>query len=133
MAPGLRHRRMAKPLRRGPRGRSVAGDRRHEVGDLFGFLALIELRRHLSEAARAAFCDRVEHERPAPGGGGDVVSYPYVQIRAGAAARLGPDERMTHRAGAREEFAPTLLLGVQVDAADADACLVLAVGPQHEG
>jgi hypothetical protein len=46
--------------------RSVTGDGREEVGDGFGVVALIEQRRHLAEAARAAFGDRIEHERLTP-------------------------------------------------------------------
>jgi len=45
---------------------SVPGGGGQEVGYRFGVLALVEQRRHLAEPARAAFEDRVEHERLAP-------------------------------------------------------------------
>ncbi len=43
---------------------SVPGDRRDERRDVFGFLALVEQRRHLAEAARAAFLDRATARAP---------------------------------------------------------------------
>ena len=75
MARARRYRRLAKP---GRSRASVLADRRARPAqwpataatksrDLFGFLALVEQRRHLAEAARAAFGDRVQHERLAPG------------------------------------------------------------------
>src|SRR5439155_5406777 len=45
---------------------SVAGDLGDEVGHLFGFLALVEARGHLPEAARSPFLDRAQHQRLAP-------------------------------------------------------------------
>src|SRR5438270_732802 len=53
---------------------SVPGDCRYEIRHGPRFLALVQQRRHLPEAARAAFFDRVEHKRLAPRGRGDVVA-----------------------------------------------------------
>src|ERR1017187_10746428 len=66
-----------------PRRRSVARDSCDEARHLFGFLALVEQRRHLPQAPRATFGDRVQHERLAPGGGGDVVADAPVEVGAG--------------------------------------------------
>ena len=58
-SPPAGYRRLAEDAAASVIGRSVAGDGGDEVGHVFGFLALVEQRRHLAEAAGAAFCDRV--------------------------------------------------------------------------
>jgi hypothetical protein len=48
---------------------SVAGGGGQEVRDRFGVAALVELGRHLAQAAGSAFGDRIQDERLAPGFG----------------------------------------------------------------
>src|SRR5271155_839635 len=108
MAAAVRYRRLAKPTRAPIAEASVARDGGNEVCDLFGFLALVEHRRHLPKAACATFGDRVFHERPAPGGRRDVIADAHVQIRADAPDRLHRGERMTDHAGTREQFTALL-------------------------
>src|ERR1700693_1882460 len=115
------NRHLARPRPTAASGRSVAGDGSDEVGDLFGFLAPVELRRHLAEAARAAFGDRVEHERLASRFGGDLAAHPDVEVRAGATDRLGARQCVAHPAGVREQVTTALLFGVQMNPTDADA------------
>ena len=52
----------------------MSGDRRDEAGDGFGFLALVELGRHLAKTAGAAFGDGAKDEGLAPRGGRDVLA-----------------------------------------------------------
>ncbi len=54
MASARRYRRLAK----GP-ARAVPGYGRDEIGDVFGFLALVEQRGHLAQPTGPAFHDRV--------------------------------------------------------------------------
>src|ERR1700738_3016523 len=67
---------------------SVTGDRRDEVGDLFGFPAQVEPSGHLPQAAGPPFADRIQHERPAPGRSGDVDPHAHVEVGPDAANRL---------------------------------------------
>src|SRR3981081_4168621 len=67
---------------------SMPGDGRDEFGDLFGFPARVQPRRHLSEAASAAFRDRAFHERLAPSRRGAVLAERKVAVRAHGHARL---------------------------------------------
>src|SRR6185437_5229690 len=111
----------------------MAGYGRDKFRDVFGFLALVEQRRHLAEPAGAAFLDRVEDEFLATGGGRDLLAHADVEVRADAADRLRPRERVAVAARAGEEFAALLLVGGEVNTADADARLVVAVEGQDEG
>src|SRR2546427_6618058 len=105
--------------RTGRRG-SVSCDGGHEARDLFGFLALVELRGHLPEPARAAFGYGAQDERLAPRRGRDVVADAHVEVRPDPADRLDGPERVTGCARAGEQFAASLLFGVQVQASDRD-------------
>src|SRR5271166_2815678 len=123
---------IAPPSTAGQTRRSVAGDGGDELRYVFGFLALVEHRGHLAQPARAAFLDRVQHERLAPGGRGDVVAHTHVEVGPGASDGLRRFERVTDRAGVREQVAAGLLFGVEVHAADPDAGLARAVGGDHD-
>ena len=80
--------------RRATPAASVAGHGRDEVGDLFGFLALVEQRGHLPEAAGAAFGDRVQHERLAPRRTSRCLRPPAHRGSGPYARRLGRCERV---------------------------------------
>src|ERR1700691_4069959 len=101
-----------------PGGLLMPGDGRDEVRYRFGFLALIQLCRHVAVAACATFGDRVQHQRPATGFGRDLRAKPDVEVGPGAAHGVGPRERMTESTGVGEEHATVLLLSVQLDPAD---------------
>ncbi len=111
---------------------SRPGYRSHELRDVFRFLALVQQRGHLPEAARAAFHDRVLDQRLAPRRGRDVIAHADVQVGAGAPDRLDRRQRVADGARVREQFAALLLFAVQVHAADRHARLVLAVERQHQ-
>ena len=85
---GARYRRVAKRGSQLPA--SVAGDGRYESGHVFGFLALVEQRRHLPVAAGPAFEDRVQHQRPATRVGGDVIADADVEVRTRCGRRSAP-------------------------------------------
>src|SRR5262249_44071635 len=99
---------------------SVSGHLRYEVGYLFGFLADVQQRRHLAEAAGAAFLDRAQHERLAAGRRRDVLADPHVEVRADPSDRLDRRERVTDGTGAREQSPPFFLVLVQVQPAHGD-------------
>src|SRR5580693_2001961 len=102
----------------------MTGDGGHEISDRFGFLATVEFRWHVAVATRAAFGDRVEHERAATGFGRDLRADPDVEVRAHAPDGVGAAERVTESARVGEQHPPVLLLRVQVHSADPDARLV---------
>src|ERR1022692_3378603 len=108
----------------------MPGDGGHESGYRFGVTALVELRRHVPVAARAAFGDRTQHERPATGFGRNLRSEPHVEIGTDMTLGVCAREGMADRARIGEEHAAVLLLGVEVHSADTGACLAVAVGEQ---
>ena len=92
MAAAVRYRRLAKPAQPAAQWPATAATK---LGDVFGFLALVQQRRHLPEAARAAFGDRVfSTSALRPAGGRDVVADAHVEVRADAPDRLDRGQRV---------------------------------------
>src|SRR5580692_11680395 len=123
MAGARRYRRLAKPL--------VARNSGYKVCDVFSFLTDVEPRGHVAQAARSSFADRAQHQRLASFRRGDVIAHAYVQVGTDAPNGLDRCERVADDACMREQFAPLLLLAVEVYAADGHARLVFGIGSQY--